>query len=207
MLINLETLCINYAFTPKGVLHVGAHEVEELEVYNKIGVKKIVWIEGNPKIFEKIKCLENENNKIFNYLVADKDDDEIDFFITNNGQSSSILKLEKHLDYHPQVYVVDKIKMKTKKLDSIFKLNEIKFEDYDFINIDIQGAELLALKGFEEGLKHIKYVYTEVNTGEVYKNCAKLDELDAFLLDRNFERKEINMTRCEWGDAFYVKKN
>ena len=95
--------------------------------------------------------------------------------------------------------------MKTKKLDSIFKLNEIKFEDYDFINIDIQGAELLALKGFEEGLKHIKYVYTEVNTGEVYKNCAKLDELDAFLLDRNFERKEINMTRCEWGDAFYVK--
>ena len=28
-----------------------------------------------------------------------------------------------------------------------------------FINLDIQGAELLALNGFKEGLKNINYIY------------------------------------------------
>ena len=77
---------------------------------------------------------------------------------------------------------------------------------YNFLNLDIQGAELLALKGFLKGLEKIEYVYTEVNSGEVYKDCAKIEELDFFLKEYNFERVETNMTQYEWGDAFYRKK-
>jgi hypothetical protein len=41
-----------------GVLHIGAHECEEKEFYNKelhIKNNNIIWIEANPKLVEKIK--------------------------------------------------------------------------------------------------------------------------------------------------------
>ena len=78
--------------------------------------------------------------------------------------------------------------------------------DFNFLNLDIQGAELLALQGLEDNLKFIDYIYTEINTGEVYKNCAKVNEIDEFLKKYGFERVETAMTSWEWGDAFYIKK-
>ena len=66
----------------------------------------------------------------------------------------------------------------SKKGDTLIKDNGINMCDYNFLNLDIQGAELLALRGIEDNLKFIDYIYTEVNTGEVYKNCAKVYEID-----------------------------
>ena len=41
-----------------------------------------------------------------------------------------------------------------------------------FLNIDIQGAELLALKGMGELLHHFDYAYIEVNHDYVYKKMC-----------------------------------
>ena len=73
------------------------------------------------------------------------------------------------------------------------------------MNLDIQGAELLALKGAGEILKHIDYIYTEVNVNELYEGCALLPELESFLKKRGFKIFAIEMTQHGWGDAFFVK--
>ena len=72
--------------------------------------------------------------------------------------------------------------------------------------MDIQGAELLALNGFKEGLKNINYIYLEVNEVEIYKGCPLIGDIDEFLEDLGFERKETHITVQEWGDAFYIHK-
>lgn len=208
MLIDLRSLCNKYKFIPRGILHVGAHKGEEISVYDGLGIDNVVWIEANPKIFQDLS--ENikkfKQNKALNYLVSDVDNKEYLFYITNNGESSSILELERHKIHHIHIHVTDSIVLKSKKIDSIISEQNIEILNYNFLNLDIQGAELLALKGFSEGLNFIDYVYTEVNTGEVYKNCAKIEELDFFLKKYNFERIETKMTQYEWGDAFYMKK-
>lgn len=208
MLIDLRSLCNKYKFIPKGIIHVGAHKGEEVYIYDELGIDNVIWVEANPKIFEILS--ENikkfKKNKAFNYLVSDFDDKECLFYITNNGESSSILELERHKIHHSHIHVTDNIVLNSKKIDSIISEQNIEISNYNFLNLDIQGAELLALKGFSEGLKNIDYVYTEVNTGEVYKNCAKIEELDFFLKNYNFERVETKMTQYEWGDAFYMKK-
>jgi hypothetical protein len=71
--------------------------------------------------------------------------------------------------------------------------------------LDIQGAELLALKGFGDFLNKISKVYVEVNTNYLYKNCSLIQEIDDYLLKFKFKRVETNMTQFEWGDAFYIK--
>ena len=79
--------------------------------------------------------------------------------------------------------------------------------NYNFLNFDIQGAELKALKGMEEYLSKVDYLYTEVNNDYVYKDCALIDELDNYLSQFDLIRVEIRWTSCKWGDAFYIRKN
>lgn len=32
----------------RGIIHVGAHDAEELDVYKAYGITRVVWIEANP---------------------------------------------------------------------------------------------------------------------------------------------------------------
>ena len=38
-------------------------------------------------------------------------------------------------------------------------------------------------------------------------NARNIENIDTFLSDRGFSRVETSMTECEWGDAFYIKKD
>lgn len=206
MLINFKDLCNKYHFLPSGIIHVGAHNLEEKSDYEIMGVKKIVWIEGNPEVYLKNMGLVDGSDQILlNELVWELDDVDVDFKITNNLQSSSILDMSKHLLYHPDVFVEKSIKMKTKTLDKIISDIGVDPKEYNFINLDIQGVELRALKGFSNNLKFIDYIYTEVNTGEVYSNNDTIDEMDSYLSNFGFSRVETSITQYEWGDAFYIK--
>ena len=80
--------------------------------------------------------------------------------------------------------------------------------DYNFINLDIQGVELRALKSMEEYLHKIKYIYSEVNCDDVYLNCDKVNDIDNYLKQFGFERVETKWWGdSKWGDAFYIKPN
>lgn len=204
MLITFDSIVEKYG-KPSGIIHIGAHLMEERENYLKHDIENIIWIEANPNIYNQItKIIHKNNEKILNYTVSNLDDQVINFNITNNGQSSSILELDKHKIYHPSIYVTETIKVKTKRMDSVINIENIDINLYDFLNLDIQGAELLALKGFGKLLDNIKYIYTEVNRDEIYKNCAQISEIDEYLI--NYSRVETLWTHANWGDAFYVRR-
>jgi len=204
MLISIEELNKKYNLKINKILHIGAHECQELKRYNNIGIQdeNIIWIEADPTTFQKMKHIKN----IYNETISDIDDQEVSFMVTNNGQSSSLLNLKEHLKEHPWVREVGRIKRKTITIDTFLQRNNINPEDYNFINIDIQGAELMALRGMKNLLNYVEYLYLEVNIKELYENCALLNDIDEYLLIFGFERKEIEMTEYGWGDAFYIKK-
>jgi FkbM family methyltransferase len=207
MLIPFDSLCEKYKFTPRGILHIGAHEMEESENYLKYDIGNIIWVEGNPELVNsgssKISGLPNQ--KILHGLIYSENDVEMEFKITNNSQSSSILDFGKHSEYHPQVSFIKSIWMRTTRIDTLLSKNNIPIGIFDFINLDIQGVELQALKGFGKYIEPVKYIYTEINTGEVYKGNDSLENLDIFLEDVGFKRVETEMTPFEWGDAFYIR--
>lgn len=203
MLIDFRTLNQNYKLNITGILHVGAHLCEELNVYRQLGVSddNIIWVEGNPMIFKQIK--ESGIKNVYNALISDEEK-KVDFIITNNGQSSSVLELEEHKVEHPWVYEIGRLKMDTKRLDNFLKENDIK-SPINFINLDIQGHELSALKSLGSYMSQIKYIYTEVNIKYLYKNCALLHEIDEYLKSYGFLRLDTTLTAHGWGDAFYMK--
>jgi hypothetical protein len=89
---------------------------------------------------------------------------------------------------HPWVHYVKRYSMQTVTVDTFFKRNNLDASQYSFWNFDIQGAELLALKGAEESLKFASALTLEVNGKELYQNCALIGEVDRFLLERGFSR-------------------
>jgi FkbM family methyltransferase len=206
MLIKFNDIVNKYGL-PKGIIHIGAHLMEEREDYISQGLNNTIWIEANPKVYSNIEFVNNEpnNERVFNYAISDEDNKLYEFNITNNGQSSSILKLDKHKIHHPQIHVSDVINVNSKRMETLLLENNINIDNYDFLNIDIQGAELLALKGFGNLLNNIKYIYTEINTNTLYKDCALVSEIDEYLSKYGFKRVETSMTEFEWGDALYIK--
>jgi FkbM family methyltransferase len=202
MLIPLHDLVKKYNIHFKGILHVGAHECEELKDYEVyLPRNQILWIEALPgKVdFSKKKY---PNVLIENAVVSDIVE-TVRFNVSNNGQSSSILDFGLHSTFHPQVHYVTCFETETKLLKNILPNYNI---NYNFLNLDIQGAELKALKGMEGYLNNVDYIYTEVNSDYVYKGCALIGELDEYLLHFGLHRVETKWTDCKWGDAFYIRK-
>ena len=190
-----------------GGFHVGAHDCEELDFYSKLGLKReeIVWIDA---ILAKVT--EATNRKIpnvYNAVITDCDDVDVIFNISNNVQSSSVLELGTHAQEHPDVVYVDKICMKSITIDSFFERNNIDASKYNFWNFDIQGAELMALKGATKSIQYAKALYLEVNDRELYKNCGLISDIDAFLSQYKFKRVLTHISKHGWGDALYIIDN
>ena len=202
---ELASIMEEYGIALNGVFHIGAHKCEEMPIYKKLGLEPtdVVWIDAMDTYVFLAKKWGIPH--IYNAVVTDKDDDVISFNISNNNQSSSILELETHLLEHPDIHYVDTIQMNTITVDTFFKRNTLDPKKYNMWTIDIQGAELLALKGGVESLAHADLLYLEVNERELYKGCALIGEIDTFLEVHGFKRIRTEMTRHGWGDAVYIK--
>lgn len=128
------------------------------------------------------------------------------FNISNNVQSSSVLAFGTHLVEHPSITYVDKIQMQSTTVDTFCRRHALDASRFDFWNFDIQGAELMALRGASDSIQYAKAIYLEVNEKELYQKCGLITEIDAFLLPFGFTRVITKMTTHGWGDALYIKK-
>ena len=187
----------------KGILHVGAHECEEISIYNQyLDNNNILWIEA---MADKVEICRRRFPAILieHAVVSDKIENVV-FNVSNNGQSSSMLELGTHKIYHPDIHYVSSFSIQTSLLSDILdKYSELSF---NFLNMDIQGAELKALKGMGKYLEKLDYIYLEINEDYVYENCSLVSEIDAYLGQLNFVRKETAWwTNATWGEAFYIK--
>lgn len=209
MIINKDTilsLLATYNITVKGVLHIGAHECEEKEFYNKmLGVEdsRILWIDGNPQKVNEMKAKGIPN---LYCAIIDETERDVDFNITGYAQASSLLRLNHEAGFYKDIKVVKTIRSRTETVPGFFQTRGLAPEAYNFWNLDIQGTELHTLRGAKDVLNTCDAIYTEVNCEEVYKGCGLVRDIDALLGEFGFIRVETKWTEKMWGDALYLKK-
>jgi FkbM family methyltransferase len=209
MLIKIHNLINHFQLKITGILHIGAHECEEMEDYINVGVMKdkIYWVEAMPDKVNFCRARYGAGLNIYSAVIDVQNDKKVTFNITNNGQSSSILEFGSHAISHPLVHIIDKVEMTTTRLDRLIEHEHIPISQLNFLNLDIQGVELRALKSMEKYLQHVNYIYTEVNTEQVYKDCNLIGEIDDYLHEFGFVRVAQQIYKeYGWGDAFYMKK-
>ena len=211
MFIKIQTLIEKYDLKINGIIHGGGHFAEEYDDYKACGIEDIIFIEPCQKasiiIYEKFAY----NSRIITMQTALGDYNGTALMNTetaNQGQSNSILKPKQHLVDFPSIKFEGTEQVYMSRLDDI----EFDRSKYNFLNCDLQGFELLALKGAIKTLEHIDFCYLEINKAEMYFGNAMVDELDEFLDGFGFKRVETYWCnrnieeKSSWGDGFWIKK-
>jgi len=201
MLIPLSEMVEKYSMQFTGILHVGAHDCEEIGDYDRyIGRDRVLWIEAMEE--KVVACKEKYPDVLIEHAVVSDVVETVKFNVSNNGASSSILELGLHRHMYPDIRYERSVECQTQKLGDIVAKYNIPF---NFINLDIQGAELKALRGLGSYLSTVDYVYAEVNSGYVYEGCCLVGEMDEYLSGFGFKRVETVWTGYQWGDALYIR--
>jgi FkbM family methyltransferase len=210
MLISLQYLVETYDLQIEGIVHIGASYGQEIDDYDKSGIKNVIWVEADPDVYGSLceNLRSHPHSKCFHACVSDRDGQPVQLNVTSNsGQSSSILDLKEHAMFYPHIVVVRELQLQSITLDTLLQQEGIEISgNYNFLNMDIQGAELLALQGMKKNLHKFRYVYLEVNQRELYEGCALEHDIDNFLKDYNFKPVESKMRPAGWGDKFYIRK-
>ena len=119
------------------------------------------------------------------------------------NKSSSLLKPELHNERFDWIEFNRSIEVQCNRIDGFLAKNHLKH--IDFIHMDVQGAELLALKGAGSKISEITSIWLEVSEEELYKNQVLKNELELFLVNNGFIKTHDE--KCGFqSDQFWVNQ-
>jgi FkbM family methyltransferase len=204
----------------RGIIHVGADIGQEVPQYLEYGFKNIVLIEANPKSFKVLEAKFGhcENIILLNYAVCDRNG-VVDFHIhtsrSGNTEPASVLPMKRFNEIVKTLHTPETIRVPAITLDSLVATHGIRLAEYNVINIDIQGAELLAFRGGTKVIAAVDAIISEVNLIEMYENGALEDEIVAFLAGHGFEKRHAvyhtlydeTSTFPAWGECLFVRRD
>ena len=127
---------------------------------------------------------------------------------SNEGESSSLLSLAKHRLTHPTIVETETLEVNTTTLDllldSVLSKNQ---NEVSLLVVDLQGADLQALRGSVETLKITSAVFVEVSLTDFYQNQPLFRDVHQFLVPNGFTliAHDLDESRL-MGDALYIKK-
>tara|TARA_B100001059_G_C17703035_1_gene511169 strand:+ start:249 stop:971 length:723 start_codon:yes stop_codon:yes gene_type:complete len=193
-----------------GILHLGAHRGSEAGIYNWFN-KNVLWIEAIPEIFEelKINISYQFGQKAICALLGDEDKKKMKFYLSNNDKaSSSIYNLsadvkEENLWKGRNIKMNDHIFLEMRTLDSILDEHKIAVSNYDHWVVDLQGAEMIFLKGAARALKDCKSISIEVSKKKFYEGGAKWEEIKGYLKSKNFNL--LKEPTADHSDVLFTK--
>lgn len=181
--------------------------------YLDLKPKTIVWIEADAKHLDNIQDLieahtnNDTHQSCIQALISDEDGKKFNFRVYNNeGQSSSIFPIAAaHSEQWPSVEETGELlSLRARRLDTLLPERGVRPEQVDVIIFDIQGSELLAMKGAGAFLEACRYVEVEVSTKPAYEGAPLAHEVDAYLVARGFNRLTPILT---WhSDAVYGRE-
>lgn len=198
------------------IFDIGSRDCEQsIEFYKNFPHSKIYAFECNPNTLHICrKNIEKYKDRItlIEGAVCDYDG-EITFYpidqektITSwkdgNPGASSIFK--SNGKYTVEKYVQNEIKTNCHRLETI--INKYNIPHVDIIWMDLQGAELLALKGLGNYIETVKYIHTEVSHKEMYTGQVMYNALNDYILTYGF-RVLNNLTYSGWQEDIIYKKN
>lgn len=197
---------------PKYVIHAGAHDLIEADIYDSY--KSRVWaIECNPFVYPKLTYrLNNLPNQtpIFACLWSENNaEKEFMFYRNREDGAGGLYAPEKMFAYITDCPLTgESITCVTTTMDTICRKYIKDYYLVDFLNVDLQGAELEFFKGASLLLKSesLKSIWCEVSWDHVYKDGPLLTDIDKYLGEYGFTRFGV---RRDWeihGDALYVRQ-
>lgn len=142
-------------FNPTAILDIGANfggwTAKTLDVYPK---SKFLMVEGNDYHIKALTNVATKGDVKYDISLVSDVIKNVTFFVGGDGSSGSTLLRE------ASIHKFEEVVATAYDLNTIIKRNN--FPPAQLLKIDIQGAELLALKGASEILPSVEVIILEV---------------------------------------------
>lgn len=146
---------------------------------------RYLLIEADAELEEKLRAavadLPVKADVVF-AVAAEKSQESRDFYLNGLG-SSVFVENGAIFDY------ARKVTLPTVALAELFRARGVDGEI--FLKIDVQGAELEALRGVGDMLDQVIGLVCEVNVAHTYEGAPLADEVTAFLVERGFRLYDV----------------
>lgn len=193
----------------KTAIHVGAHYSEEREAYESLGFSDVLWVEASADTYRQLvdRLAKSTGARTRHVAINAFASDVAGLGVTlrhfsNEGASSSIFAatplFRETWGHVEETGATEEVGTDT--LDHIAQSNG--FQNADLIAADVQGAELMVLKGATSLLANAKAVIVEVSKAQFYEGGVLQPELKAFLGRHGF----IELRRApRHGDQLFLR--
>lgn len=190
--------------TVKTILELGSRDgldaIEMSEYYDA----DVFAFECNPSAIEICKDNLHGHERVHLYEQAVWDEEgTISFYPVingNTGASSCFVAID---DYpYETPYEQEEIVVPSIRLENWFE-KEGCFPE--LICIDLQGAELRALKGMGEIPSSVKYIITEGQTKPMYEGVNLIPEIEEYLEEFGFSIRADKLVNPYFGDFLFVR--
>ena len=165
------------------------------------------------------KLLEKNNTcksyKIHDKIISNKIGKQKFYLCQGELNSSTFRPNEKINSLYP---FSERFKVKDELFLESTTIDNLKFENADFIKLDIQGGELDALIGSKKTLNKTLGLEIEVEFQHIYKNQPLFNKVFEFLASKDFafidftrlvrwERNNLYSFngQCIWGDSIFLR--
>ena len=206
------------------LIDVGAHKGETIQEFlSNFKIKNIYSFEASPKTFTKLNIKLNKikrnfnqtNIEIFNLGIGNANSNNI-FYELPDSNSSTFNLIDQKSSYFKRknkilsFFFKKKFNIKKKYISQIKLSQFIKNKELikiDILKIDTEGYELEVIKGLEEKIKIVNFIYFEHHYDNMIKKNYKFSEIHDLLLDNDFKRVfKIKMPLRKSFDYIYRKK-
>lgn len=179
----------------KSVLDVGANIGQFAYTLNKLYPNLKIWsFEPNRKIFEYLKKNCSSKNIVkLNYGLAKKSGKRTLFYSPEASAEGSFYSENMHQNYERKKIL--KVIVSVKELSDKFLLENKMPKKFDLVKIDVEGAELEALRA----LKNIEFEYLQIEVSTKRKG-AELETVNKIV-------KKIWKKKCNVLDYYLPEKN
>ncbi len=199
----------------KTIVEVGARDCNEtLDFEAAFPRARIIAFECNPATLPVCRraVQGRERVKLVEKAVSDRRG-QVTFYPTDpvrtvtkhaggNPGASSLFRAAP--DYPHETYVQNEVTVETTTLADVVDAESL--EGIDLLWMDIQGAELLALKGLGERISAVKLVHLEVEFMPIYQGQPLFAEVDRYLREKEFRLLGFTSYSKYSADAVYASQ-
>jgi FkbM family methyltransferase len=208
-----------------GALAIGGEARDPWIDLCRLGCAELVGFEPIPEECDKLNTLAASISKGIRYLPhAIGDGHTHTLHVTNVPMTSSLFEPDTpsnslFANLAELMVVTKKLPVETQRLDDLDLGGPV-----DFLKLDIQGAELMALENAPATLESVSVLQCEVEFVPLYKNQPLFGDIDRYLRSRGFQflrfaytmgrpfkplvmnnNPNQSISQTLWADAVYVK--